>query len=99
MVSATRPRTVALESMGIERCSALGPQMLSVAVSSGVLAAVVLMDDERVLPYLRDYAGQFALARVGTPPVDSWVSQRRPTADRQSDGQSKTLLLNVRVCQ
>ena len=27
------------------------PPMLSIAVSSGVLAAVVLTDDERVLPY------------------------------------------------
>jgi len=41
------------------------PPMLSIAVSSGVLAAVVLTDYERVLPYLRDYADQLALARGG----------------------------------
>ena len=52
------------------------PPMLSIAVSSGVLAAVVLTDDERVLPYLRDYAGHAALARVAAQRWTAWVMQR-----------------------
>ena len=60
------------------------PPMLSIAVSSGVLAAVVLTDDERVLPHLRDYADRLALARGDAPSVDNRVLQRRGlvTADR-----------------
>jgi len=41
------------------------PPMLSNAVSSGVLAAVVLVDDERVMPCFRDYAGQFGFGHSG----------------------------------
>ena len=48
------------------------PPMLSIAVSSGVLAAVVQMDDERVMPRFRRLRRPLAvLARVGTPSLDS----------------------------
>jgi hypothetical protein len=55
---------------GISEILHCGP-MLSIAVSSGVLAAVVLTDDERVLPHLRDYAAPLGLARVDTPELDT----------------------------
>ena len=67
------------------------PPMLSIAVSSGVLAAVVLVDDERVMPYLRDYAGQLALARAGTAAVDSRGLAAQTSGDRGADTGAETL--------
>jgi hypothetical protein len=45
--------------------------MLSIAVSSGVLAAVAQMDDERVMPHFETTQATWVLARVGTPSLDS----------------------------
>ena len=73
------------------------PPMLSIAVSSGVLAAVVLTDDERVLPYLRDYADQLALARGGAPSVDNRVLQRRRMVATDRTPLEK-FTLNVAAC-
>ena len=47
------------------------PPMLSIAVSSGVLAAVVQTDDERVMPHFETTQANWVLAIVGTPSLDS----------------------------
>ena len=58
--------------------------MLSIAVSSGVLAAVVLMDDERVMPCFRDYAGNLGFGQSGNTIAGqprSCSADGRPTTD------------------
>ena len=75
------------------------PPMLSIAVSSGVLAAVVLVDDERVMPYLRDYAGQLPLARAGTAAVDSRGLAAQTSWRPRSGHRRRSSALNITVCQ
>ena len=61
------------------------PPMLSIAVSSGVLAAVVQMDDERVMPCFRDYAGHLGFGQSGhtiAGQPGSCSADRTPTTDR-----------------
>jgi hypothetical protein len=50
-------------------------------MSSGVQAAVVQMDDERVMPYVEGYAGGVALTRPGTCALDAVVSHGRPPVE------------------
>ena len=66
-----RDRALALAWLGIERRSATWHPMLSIAVSSGVLAAVVQTDDERVMPHFETTQANWVLAIVGTPSLDS----------------------------
>ena len=75
------------------------PPTLSIAVSSGVLAAVVQMDDERVMPHFETTQANWVLAIVGTPSLDSRglaaQNVRRPLIGHLP----KTLRVNVPVCQ
>jgi len=59
--------------------------MLSIAVSSGVQAAVVLMDDERAMPYVEGYARAGGFGQSGNPIAGRSGLAWLPSVERLAD--------------